>query len=172
MSDNYIKMTEAGGNYSINELGKVVNNRTGRATNSYPDKDGYFRVVLWDNNIKKRINLIVHRLIAIYFIPNPENKPVVNHKNGIKQDNRLENLEWCTIKENSRHAYDNKLSEGRPGVKHHNTKLTEDQVNEIIQLAKTDTPRKEIAKKYKIHKNHIYRLLVGTRWGHLSKGDN
>lgn len=54
----------------------------------------------------------VHKLIALAFIPNPDNKKYINHKNGIKHDNRAENLEWCTCSENLQHAWDNGLNTG------------------------------------------------------------
>lgn len=71
------------------------------------DKDGYCRVSLWKDNRVKYIG--VHRLVAMAFIPNPENKPQVNHINGIKDDNRDKNLEWNTSKENTQHAIKNRL---------------------------------------------------------------
>lgn len=65
--------------------------------------DGYLSINLVRNGICK--NVIIHRLVAKAFLPNPENKREVNHKNGNKGDNRLENLEWCTREENQQHAY-------------------------------------------------------------------
>ena len=64
---------------------------------------GYLYCELWNNAKHKRY--AVHRLVASAFIPNPEDKPAVNHINGTKTDNRVENLEWCTYSENNIHAF-------------------------------------------------------------------
>lgn len=100
--------TDNGDIYSRNYLG------TGRIKKLLPNQDGsgYYYINLYKNN--KRYNKHIHRLIAETFILNPENKPQVNHKNGIKTDNRVENLEWVTASENINHAY--KVL-GRKGVR-------------------------------------------------------
>lgn len=68
-----------------------------------PNRRGYIRVHLSIKNIKFQVS--AHRLVALSFIPNPDNKPHINHKNGVKDDNRIENLEWVTCSENNFHAH-------------------------------------------------------------------
>ena len=95
--------------YIININGKVFSKRTNIFLKTCIDKDGYTMVVLSKKGIKK--NISIHRLLAISFIPNPENKPQVNHINGVKSDNRLDNLEWVTASENIVHAWTIGLSD-------------------------------------------------------------
>lgn len=81
----------------------------------FEDEDGYLRLQLIKDGVRKKH--FVHRLVALAFIPNPENKPEVNHKEGDKKDNRVWMLEWSTSSENQRHAIANKLYETAKGEK-------------------------------------------------------
>lgn len=75
----------------------------GRVMKTYYDKNGYVRTQIWKDH--KGRNISIHILVAMAFIPNPENKPQVNHKDGNKQNNCVENLEWVTTQENIDHAF-------------------------------------------------------------------
>ena len=104
------------GKYQVSDMGNVrsLNYHGKKITQQlrYESVKGYLRVSLSDKN--KVIRFSVHRLVAFVFIPNPYNKRTVNHKNGIKTDNRACNLEWMTYSENNKHSF---AVLGRKGTK-------------------------------------------------------
>lgn len=111
------------GLYEVSNLGRVKslsykNTKEERILKIFKDKDGYLMVNLSNNKITCRFR--VHRLVAEAFIPNPENKPCVDHINTIKNDNRIENLRWVTYKENSNNELTKKhINESLPRGENH-----------------------------------------------------
>ena len=107
-------------------------------------------------------NYSLHRLIAINFIPNPLNLPIVNHKNGIRNDNRVENLEWVTQKENVIDGF--KRGRKNPSGEHNgNCKLKEVEITEIRKLISEGVRPKEISEKFSISQSHISRIKSGKK---------
>ena len=86
-------------NYEVSNLGKVRNITTGKNLNGWIEKKGYMRVGLYNNG--KKTNKYIHRLVAEAFIENPNNSEQVDHINGIKTDNKVENLRWVTSSQNN-----------------------------------------------------------------------
>ena len=122
------------GKYEVSNTGKVrsidrfdANNRfrKGIELKQLIESQGYYRVTLWHNKCSKE-DIRVHYLVACHFIDNPENKKTVNHKDGNKLNNNLNNLEWNTYSENHLHAYKNGLKKpaflNKFGAEHHRSK--------------------------------------------------
>ena len=98
--------TPGNSNYIVSDTGRIRRDGSSK-DHSVQDKRGYLTVDLYDGG--KRKTERVHRLVAEAFIPNPDNKPEVNHKDGNKHNNNASNLEWVTSKENCRHAWNSGL---------------------------------------------------------------
>lgn len=97
------KILEEHKEYSVSNLGRVKNNITNLLLKPTTNNNGYFKIGFWINNVKKHFYL--HRLVAKYFVENKENKNIVNHKDGNRQNNNVNNLEWVTQSENNWHKY-------------------------------------------------------------------
>ena len=138
---------------------------------------GYELIVL--ENEKGRYSRLVHRLVAQTFIPNPENKPCVNHLNGIKTDNRVENLEWVTYKENIEHAAKTGLIDYTkrkntntkiyPRDENHKlTKATREQVIEMRKMYDSgDYVLRELSDKFSMSISVIWKIVNRKTWKHI-----
>jgi len=156
------------GLYQVSNLGNVkrlISERVfeERLIGRSIDRYGYVKRVLSKDG--KNNCFTEHRLVALAFIDNPFSKPQVNHKNGIKTDNRVENLEWCTNQENTKHAIETGLIDQK-GIKHHKCKLTEEQVLEIRKIGFTQT-RTSLSKKYGISRTNVLGIIRGKFWKHI-----
>ena len=129
------------------------------------NKKGYPQVRLYKN--KKSSMFRTHRIIAELFIPNPDSLPQVNHKDGNKQNNSVDNLEWITNSRNVKHSFDVLGRKGLKGTGNGSCKLTESQVKSIY-LSKHKYSQNRLAEIYGVSQTAIYYILTGKNWRWLT----
>lgn len=171
--EGYYEVSDMG---RVRSLDRIVNSRPGvkqklkgRMKIQKRSLEKYFSVTLSMESKTKHKN--VHRLVANAFIPNPHNKPCINHKDGNGFNNKVENLEWCTHHENTVHAYKTNLFpvDQNSGQKNGRSKLTNEEALTIRESYKNfdGTPEhkyKELAKAFGVSRTTIRRIVLKTHW--------
>lgn len=152
-------------NYLVSSMGDVENRNTQKQRKPQLTHKGYHKIFLY--NKEHKTQRFVHRLVAEAFIPNPENKPCVNHIDGNKTNNNVENLEWCTVQENNGHAKRLKLYKPLMGQDHANSKVTDSDVLEIRRLHSEGNTCKSIAPNFGLHKTTVQRIVNKETWRHM-----
>lgn len=150
--------------YEVSNLGRVKSLKRGKEKLLKPGliSGGYYHVILFKDGKGKTHK--VHRLVMLAFIG--ESDLDVNHINGIKTDNRLENLEYCTASENTQHAYDTGLKTGLKGERNPSSKLTKACV-ERIKYGHQGMTQQAIAKIYDIDRSLVGYIRQGKLWSHI-----
>lgn len=156
--------------YQIDDEGNIYSPYNGfHKLNPSPTKKGYYRIVLQTSNGRKTFQ--VHRLVLQTFNPIENmDKLQVNHIDGDKSNNNLNNLEWCSCKENINHGHENGLYHPARGQKVYGNKLKEEEVLEICELLKnSNMSLREIGELYGVSKHCIYDIKRKRSWGWLTK---
>lgn len=148
--------------YKIYRNGDIIGKR-GKLLSKKPDKYGYLSCTLDLGELG--IANGQHRAVAMAFIPNLDNKPEVNHKDGIKHHNWDTNLEWATEKENGIHATE--VLKRRVGTNNYHCKLSEEDVLRIYELCKNGIKRADIAREYNLYPQEIRHITTLKNWKHL-----
>lgn len=147
--------------YECSNEGHIRNKKTKRVLKEFIGKDGYMRTQ-FDGKTQT-----IHRVIAKAFLPQETGKVFVNHKNGDKQDNRVENLEWCTRSENVKHAYDNGLIKPKTGSNNGRCKLSENDVKYIkenYRRGDKEFGAKALAQRFGVASQTICAVVSGQNW--------
>lgn len=149
--------------YAACTTGKIYSIRSGRYLKETTNPNGYRMVTLSQDG--KRENLLVHRLVCMAFLSNDEDKPNVNHKNGIRHDNKIENLEWVTQQENIQHAHETGLKKKFINEYRH---LSDETAHMICKLIADSWRNKDIANLLNIEQQFVADIRLGTRYPDIS----
>lgn len=165
--EGYYEISSDGEVYSLDRVVKKQNgNRFFKGIKLKKGRSEYLLVTLSKNG--KSVIFYIHRGVAESFLTRKDGL-IVNHKNGIKTDNRVENLEWVTHSENHLHAIRANLRKAPFGEKCRASKLKNDDVLKILQMLKDGLGRRQIAEGFGVKRQAIDNIANGITWSHLTK---
>lgn len=156
------KIIEGSNGYCVTSDGRVINSQNKEM--KLDDSANYLRVqIIYQNGAVKKES--IHRLVAKAFLPNTENKPDVNHIDGNKFNNHVNNLEWVTKSENMVHARENNLIP--VGSETYNSKYSDEQISEACRLMQEGYRNCDVCKILDLPKNIVSQLRNGVIWNHI-----
>lgn len=161
-----IQFSDIALNYFINPFGEIINTR-GKLLKQRKNNSGYNVINLYIKKKYKR-TFLVHRLVALTFIPNPNNLQTVNHIDGNKDHNYVSNLEWCSYSDNNKHAYDTGLHKSLKGESSPFAKYTEETVRMICKMLEYEPSVKKIAEKINISVSLVRSIKSKESWTSVS----
>jgi ribosomal protein L18 len=152
--------------YKISNYGRVKN-EVSKILRTYLDSNGYIQARFTYDKNKKSAS--VHRLVALYFLENENNHIEVNHKDGNKKNNNVNNLEWCSRSENLKHAYKTGLKIAPKGTQNNQSKLNEEQVKKILTDKSKNKKFTNVYKEYEhiISKGTFNSIWTRKTWKHV-----
>lgn len=151
------------GEYILYSNGDVYSKYFKRFLFQKPTNNTWYKAFVLRTGTKKMT--YVHRLIAQAFIPNPDNLPEVNHKDGNKRNNHVDNLEWCTSNQNRKHARDTGLLKNQVmGSKHKDARFTPLQIQVVREALSLGYIGFQIARYFKVNRSTIYRIKTNEHW--------
>ncbi|MEE9190115.1 MAG: NUMOD4 domain-containing protein [Candidatus Neomarinimicrobiota bacterium] len=140
---------------------------SGKVLSQHIDKDGYCIVSLHKDGCVNTVK--VHRLVGMTFLDNYNNYPEINHRNAVKNDNNVFNLEWCDAKHNTNHAIEKGLKNSPQGEKHYNSKLKDTDITKIRDLYSMGKyTYNELGKLFNVTQSAIGYIITGKRWAHIN----
>lgn len=153
----WIDVRDYVGGYFVSNLGRIRSNSSRARVLKAAISSGYLVLTLYNNGAGKQLK--VHRIVAENFIPNPDNKPCVNHIDGNKLNNHAANLEWVTYSENTIHAIDNDLLKLR-GENNHKSKFSNADVAQIRKYYNERRPTfKELGEMLGVRKSTAHKII-------------
>lgn len=148
--------------YGVTSFGRVFNLLTKRELRQYQNNCGYYRVCLCLKYESKF--MLIHRLVMQAFEDNTNEKKEINHIDGCKWNNKLENLEYCSRSRNMLHAFDTGIIISKKGSQRYNHKLDE---NDVMYILRSDERIKDLAAKFKVSNTLICLIRKGQNWKHV-----